>query len=377
MRKSFQPSQVQNGVLEFALNGVDLGRGRGGNESYLQGLIAALADEPSVKALHVFVGQHFTCPQPQAKTHFIQTGPYRRLPYLLWQQSLALRRIRYDWFLSTFFLPAFTPRRCALFVHDLSFLSLPGSYPLSIRLYMRLLVSWAVRRAKVIFVLSEFVRGELKKFFRTTDSSKVFVLYPGYNQDFRAVLSPDDAQRLARHALTPGYILSVSNIHPRKNLVGLLEAYRFLKDRERVPPLIIVGQRYWGDSTLEDQVQANGARLLGYVEQADLPAIYRGAQIFIYPSIYEGFGLPPLEAMASGVPVVCGQHTSLPEVVGDAALMVDVQQPQQIAHTLARLLNEQSLRETLTQKGLQRAKQFGWPQTARRLVTILNQALSR
>ena len=174
-------------------------------------------------------------------------------------------------------------------------------------------------------------------------------------------------------------MLAVSSIHPRKNILSLLRAYEILTARSKLElPLVIVGQRYWGNQELAARAQAVGARLLGYVPQADLPAIYRGARVMVYPSLYEGFGLPPLEAMASGVPVICGDSTSLPEVIGPAdganpprAMMVDVRKPDAIASALARLMADRELCESMVLSGLQRAKAFGWERTAECIVTAL------
>ena len=367
-------------MLDLAINGIDLGRGRGGNESYLQGLLDGLTSEPQARAVHVLIGAHYASPEARPKTHYIQTGDYRRMPYLLWQQSLVLRRVRYDWFLSTFFLPLIAPRQSVVFAHDLSFRSLPQSYPLSIRVYMRLLVGAAVRQARYVIVLSEFVRAEFQKFYPNVAPDRIVVVYPGVSRDFTAVPAPNDDAIRARYGLSGVYLLSVSNIHPRKNLMGLLSAYRLLKERlGDAPSLIIVGQQHWGNAQLEAQAHALGARLLGFVAQADLPAIMRGAQLLVYPSIYEGFGLPPLEAMASGVPVVCGDNSSLPEAVGDhsagsgqvAALMVNAHSPSHIADALERLLADRDLRETLRQRGLARARMFDWERTARAVMAVL------
>jgi alpha-1,3-rhamnosyl/mannosyltransferase len=326
--------------------------------------------------LHVLVGAHFTASlvtSNDSHVHYVQTGPYHRLPYLLWQQSQALSRLRYDWFLSTFFLPLATPRTSALFVHDLSFLSLPKSYPPSMRLYMRWLVASAVRRAERIIVLSEFVRSEVQRFYPAVSPSKVFVVYPGYGEDFNADASSRDADIKARYSLDQDYILSVTNIHPRKNLLGLLAAYRLLRQHigDQTPQLLIVGKRYWGNSSLETEARDMGVRLLGYVPQADLPGLYRAAKLFVYPSLYEGFGLPPLEAMASGVPVVCGNNSSLPEAVGDAALLVDMRQPQEVARALGELILNHLRRIQLKEQGLQQASQFSWQRAAHELVTVL------
>jgi glycosyltransferase involved in cell wall biosynthesis len=370
-------------MLDLAINGIDLGRARGGNESYLRGLLSGLAKHPAVRKLNVLVGAHFEPASIQSPACYIQTGRYRRIAYLLWQQSLALRRLQFDWFLSTFFLPLAAPSNSAVFIHDLSFLALPSLYPAGIRLYMRALVGLAARRARRVLVLSEFVRSEFHRYYRDVPRSRVYVAYPGCGGDFGVQPQASDESVRARHTLPAHYILSVSSIHPRKNVLALLQAYGMLVRSmgSKLPPLIIAGQQYWGSSQLESEARTIGARLLGYVPQEDLPAIYRGAHVMVYPSIYEGFGLPPLEAMASGVPVVCGDNTSLPEVVGprdgkncQAALVVDVRNPALIADALARLLADKELQESLRLAGLRRAMTFDWERTAHEVVTSLTAA---
>jgi len=366
-------------MLDLAINGIDLGRRRGGNESYLQGLLSGLVEHPQVRRLNVLVGAHFKAVNQSSRPCYIQTGTYRRIPYLLWQQSFALRHVPFDWYLSTFFLPLGAPANSAVLVHDLSFLSLPYSYPAGIRLYMRVLVGSAVRRARRIFVLSNFVRSGFHRYYPDVPLTRVCVVYPGIGPDFKATPQIDDELVRRRHALPAEYVLTVSSIHPRKNILSLLRAYEILTARSKLElPLVIVGQRYWGNQELAARAQAVGARLLGYVPQADLPAIYRGARVMVYPSLYEGFGLPPLEAMASGVPVVCGDNTSLPEVVGppdkencQAALMVDVRRPEIIADALAWLLADRELCESMRLGGLQRASAFDWERSANGIVTAL------
>jgi glycosyltransferase involved in cell wall biosynthesis len=229
---------------------------------------------------------------------------------------------------------------------------------------MRALVGLAARGARRIFVLSEFVRSEFHRYYPAVPRSRVCVAYPGCGRDFKAPTQPGDEFIRERYALPARYVLSVPSIHPRKNLFGLLRVYGILARgmSTNLPPLVIAGQQYWGSQELESQARAIDSRLQGYVPQADLPAVYRSAQVKVYPSIYEGFGLPPLETMASGVPVVCGDSTSLPEVVGPpgddnclAALMVDVRNPESIADALARLLADKELHESVRPAGLQRA----------------------
>jgi glycosyltransferase involved in cell wall biosynthesis len=285
-----------------------------------------------------------------------------------------MRQLPHDWYISTYFLPPFAPSRSALFVHDVSFRALPRAFPASIRWYMRWLVGSAMRRARILFVLSNFVASEVRRFYPELPAERVQVLYPGCDGAYSPQARDDDTEVLRRHGLQPGYILSVSSIHPRKNMAGLLQAYEKARHSVALPPLVLVGQRFWGSSALANQASRIGVRLLGYVPKADLPALYRTCQVFVYPSLYEGFGLPPLEAMACGAPVVCGRNSSLPEAVGDAGLLVDVSQPDVLAESLARLAEDAGLRSELSRRGLKRAAAFNWAATARRFVDMLLQA---
>ena len=360
-------------MLELAINGIDLGRGRGGNESYLQGLIAGLDQSGAVSGVQVLVGNHAGNLHAGPRTRYIQTGPYHRITYLLRTQTRILRQLKFDWYLSTFFLPFNAPPRNGLFVHDLSFLSLPLSYPPTIRLYMRWLVARAVTQAQRVFVLSQFVRAEFLRHYPAVSPERVAVLYPGYADNYRPEREVGDFSVLARHSLQRGYILSVSSIHPRKNMAGLLDAYRVFSQRGAgaAPRLVIAGQQYWGNLALQQQAAGLDIQLLGYVPQTELPALHRNAGAFVYPSLYEGFGLPPLEAMACGTPVICGNNTSLPEVVGAAACQVDVSSPPTVADALQRILMDGTFNAQLSQAGIARAAQFNWQKTARELVAVL------
>src|SRR6185436_6347589 len=176
------------------------------------------------------------------------------------------------------------------------------------------------------------------------------------------------------------YILSVGSIQPRKNLVRLIKAYSLLRDKlgaDKLPKLVFVGKRAWlYDETLRalaDASLGDSVILTGYVPESDLTALYSGATCFVYPSIFEGFGLPPLEAMQCGTPVIIGNRTSLPEVVGDAALAVDPFDVHAIADAIEQILNKPALREELRVRGLERAKIFDWQETARKTLRVYEQ----
>ena len=360
--------------MHLLINGSDLGRQRGGNESYLEGLLAGLA-AADARVTVITAGQGAQQVQRAPWSHHfdvVDVGAYRRLPFLLWQQTAILRRLQPDWFLSTFFLPPAVPCRAGVFIHDLSFRAHPEYYPPPIALYMRLLTGLAVQRAEVVLALSEFTRQETLRFYPAAQA-KFEVIYPGLGAEFQPDDDPtsDDPILVALGVQRP-YLLAVGNIHPRKNLARLLDAWERLCDaRPTVPTMVWVGPGRWDSSDLVRRAKAAGVQLPGFVAAAHLPALYRQAEALVYPSLYEGFGLPPLEAMACGTPALTANTTALPEAVGDAAVTVDPTDVEALTEGLARLLFDRDLRRELRARGLARAAQFRWPQTACTLLDAL------
>ena len=177
---------------------------------------------------------------------------------------------------------------------------------------------------------------------------------------------------LSCYGIERPYIFALGNIHPRKNLARLLDAYLALKAKGRsIPAMVWGGLQHWESEELVERACSAGVILPGFIAQEDLPTFYRQAEMLVYPSLYEGFGLPPVEAMACGTPVITSNTTSLPEVVGDAALTVDPTKTDEIATAIARLLDDTSLRRHLQQAGIERAKTFTWKRTAQRLLASL------
>jgi glycosyltransferase involved in cell wall biosynthesis len=177
------------------------------------------------------------------------------------------------------------------------------------------------------------------------------------------------------------YLLFVGNVEPRKNLVGLLRAYDSLRrGRRRGPALVIAGGAGWKNRAILDAMAASpytaDIRIVGYVPEGELAALMNGAIAFVYPSLYEGFGLPPLEAMACGTPVITSNRSSLPEVVGDAALLVDPENTSDLALAMARLVDDAPLREALRERGLVRARAFSWQRTAELTSAVYESAIA-
>lgn len=360
--------------MHLVINATELGRQRGGNETYIAGLLVGLTDlNPAVQLSLLTCQWPVAAPLPPLFRQ-MNLGVYQRFPFLLWQQTLALRRLKADWYLANFFLPPLLPCRGVVMVHDLSFRAYPEYFPRSVSWYMRWLTGLAIQQAERVLTVSEFSRQELCRFY-PVEPAKVTVVPNGVGAEFQPA-SPttiaSDQAALARYGLEPPYILALGNIHPRKNLARLLQAYHCLKQQlPDVPPLVWAGLPRWESSALLTEAHAAGVILPGFIAQADLPALYRQATMLVYPSLYEGFGLPPLEAMACGTPVVTSSTTSLPEVVGEAGLTVDPTSIEAITAAMARLLTDPGLAHHLRQAGLERAAGFSWQQAAQNTLACL------
>jgi glycosyltransferase involved in cell wall biosynthesis len=269
-----------------------------------------------------------------------------------------------------FVLPPSRAKRKILTVHDLSFKRVPETAVPSLKWYLEGAVPRAVKRADLIFADSDATRADLIELFGAA-AERVQTLYSGVEDLFRPVTDAEVLRAVrCRHALTKPFILSVGTIEPRKNLVRLIEAYSRLRQIVDLD-LVIAGGRGW----MYDQIYRSpeefgvgrNVRFLGYVPEADLPALYSLATLFVYPSLYEGFGLPVLEALACGAPVITSDNSSLPEVAGDAAILVDPRDTEALKEAMARLADDETMRVDLSRRGPERARKFSWDASARQL----------
>jgi glycosyltransferase involved in cell wall biosynthesis len=210
--------------------------------------------------------------------------------------------------------------------------------------------------------------------------SKIIVTPLAAGTKFRVLSEAEIAPALERAGVERPYILYVGSVEPRKNLLRLLDAYQeLLKWSERWRLVIVGARNYWKSSPVAQKVEQLGlggqVKFTGYVPDEDLPALYNGADLFCFPSLYEGFGLPVLEAMACGTPVVTANSSSLPEVAGEAALLVDPYNVAEIAAAMRRVLEDPQLAEVLRQRGLKRSAQFTWEKTARETIAVYEKVL--
>jgi len=254
-----------------------------------------------------------------------------------------------------------------LTVHDLIFRHLPEHHKPLNRWYLNLTMPLYCRKATHIIAVSECTRQDLIQAYNLPPE-KITVIHEAAAPGFRLQGNESIASVRQRYTLPERYLLFVSTIEPRKNLIRLLKAFEQLHAEELTDALVIVGRRGWLYDdffvTLESSPVREAVLFPGYVPDADLPPLYAGAQAFVLPSLYEGFGLPVLEAMASGVPVACSNTSSLPEISGHAALHFDPTNVQSIVIILRSLLTDPDLCAELRQRGLKQAAQFSWRKVA-------------
>ncbi len=263
--------------------------------------------------------------------------------------------------------------RTVVTVHDLVSFLFPETVPRKYSLYMRLMTRLATRSADRIIAVSNATREDLRRRLGIP-ADKIVVIHEAVAPEFGIPPAPGVVEAVTRrYGIRLPYCLFVGNLEPRKNLSRLIEAFALVKS-SRLPDvgayqLVLAGTRAWLHSGIFRAVEAHGLRsqvvFTGYVPPADLPALYAGAACFIFPSVYEGFGLPVLEAMAAGTPVIASRAGAIPEVAGDAALLVDASRPQEIAEAMAAVLTDGVLRARLAVAGGVRARAFNWESVAR------------
>lgn len=369
--------------MRIAIDAHSVGTGLGGNESYATNLIEALATIDSVNEYTLYV----TRPEAVRKfsqrwPNFVvrQTRPHTPLIRIPLTLSAELRKNPVDVLHVQFTAPPFAPCPVVVSIHDLSFEHLPETFKRRSRAQLRLTVRRSARKATHILALSEHARSDIVATYGIPPD-RVTAIPLAAADRFEPVVDERELQRVRHtYGIAGDYILTVGSIQPRKNLGRLIAAYARLRTDAKVggPQLVIVGRQAWlvGETlrAIRDSGFSDSIILTGYVPDDDLPALYSGARCFVYPSFFEGFGLPPLEAMKCGVPVIAGNRTSLVEVVGDAGILVDPLDPQAIASGLSQVLGDEELREELGSRGLERSRLFNWRETAKRTLEVYERA---
>lgn len=309
---------------------------------------------------------------------------------VIWEQftlPAAARKAGVDILHVPYFAPPLLPRTpTVVTIHDAIQMRLPAYLPSrKVQTYMQL-VSRAAHYATAIITVSEHARQDIVDALKLPPE-RVRVIYEAAGDEYQPVTNPALlAQARARYGLGERYIFYLGGMDQRKNVPQLVRAFAHLSAQIGDPDLQLLisgnpdkqqGALFPDPRPVAADVSMAGQIIYRFVEEEDKPAIYSGASLFVFPSLYEGFGLPPLEAMSCGAPVVCSNRTSLPEVVGDAALLVDPEDTRALVEAMRQALTDSSLQTELRARSLQRAKQFSWQKTAQETLAVYEEVLAR
>lgn len=276
-----------------------------------------------------------------------------------------------------FVTPLLNNKPSIVTVYDLSFIHYPDRFPKLQRHYLASQTRRSCRAATRVTTISKSGRDDVHEYFGVP-LDRIDVVVPGVDMDvYRQV---DDETRIAfrkREALPEKFVLHVGTLQPRKNIPTLIDAFAQIEDKST--HLILVGGKGWLYDEIFERVVELGlrdrVRFTGYVADDDLPLWYNSASVLVFPSVYEGFGLPIAEAMACGLPVIAANTSSIPEVAGDAALYFDAQDSATLTERLNQILSDTSLSDTLSAKGLQQVQNFTWPKAGQLMADVYRRAL--
>ncbi len=361
-----------------------------GVHHYIYHLVRCLGRSDDGLRYTVLLGKDALAPETALTIRRSRWPTDRASGRVSWEQLIqpwVLRQVEADVVHGPVFVgPLFAPCPLVVTIHDLSFIRFPSLFRPPNRLYLTVLTRLSVRRARRIIAVSAHTAAETVCLLGVP-SERVDVVYHGVDPVFHPLPAGEVADFRHRRGLPERFVLFVGTLEPRKNLVRLVEAFAHVRGRASgdVPyeeiKLVLVGGKGWLYDELfariEDLGLGDGVIFPGYVENEELPLWYNAATVVAYPSLYEGFGLPVLEAQACGTPVLTSNASSLPEAAGDAALMVDPCDVKALATGLERLLSDDSLRERLRERGLVHSRQFSWPHTARETAGVYRRALTQ
>ncbi len=271
-------------------------------------------------------------------------------------------------------LPVICPVKSIMTIHDIGFKHFKKAYSFSQRLYLLFVHWWAVKYADKIIVPTEFTKRELEQNYTIKDN-KITVIYEGYDRKNFYLINNDKDDPILENKLKPPYFLYVGRLETKKNIRGLIEAYNKLLSRKaNAPELVLIGPPGYGYIKIRDKIKENkNIKVLNYVVSEDLTFFYNQAVALIFPSFYEGFGLPVLEAMACGCPVIASRAGSLPEIGSSAALYFSPDDMNGLAELMEKMIEDKNIVGRLKQSGLERVKSFSWGKCAGETYKIFSQ----
>ena len=369
--------------MRFAVDAHAIGRHLTGNEVYVRSLLSALAalDQGSEFVAYVSAESAAQYIPKNINIRHIAANPFLRLGLDL---AMQVREDRPDLLHVQYTAPIFCPVPVVVSVHDVSFLEHPEYFTRDRAWQLQWTVRRTVKRAAKILTGSEFSKWSILKVYGDLAEDKVVVVPNAAAPEFRPV-SREAASAAVRERFAIGarFILSVGDLQPRKNQIGLIRAFaRLVKAYPQLKQhLVLAGKETWFADQVHRAARDSGVagriHFFGFVSDGDLLQLYNACDVFVFPSFYEGFGLPALEAMACGRAVVCSHTSALPEVVDGAAILFDPYSLDEMARAIADLLLDSELRQRMERLGLQRAAHFSWQKTAQRTLEVFHEVVEK
>ena len=372
--------------MDIAIQASDLDRARiDGTRVYLKELLqvfGSLAPKTFFVLYHEYTFNKALAPRARANYQ------EKKIPFpIAWMQTRFAWALFWDkpskLFLPIQAAPLWLPRTIEVTatIHDLAWKRYPETFTWKDRFKLDILLWRVIKRADKLIAVSHATKKDILQYFPTLDPQKIRVIHHGFDKAFfeeRLTLEDLAAQLLVYSLKAGNYILYVGALQPRKNLVRLIEAFEKMKPENPDARLVLAGEVAWLAEDIlsrrEQSLYRQDIILTGRLSFDDLRALYQGARVFAFPSLYEGFGIPLLEAFASGIPVLTGNNSSLPEVAGDAALYCDVLDTDDMTHKLTLLWQDQHMRAELVTKGVERLNNFSWEQCARQTLSYIEES---
>ena len=368
--------------MRYAIDAHAIGRHLTGNEVYVRSLLSAFAnvDKTSDFIAYVSLPEAESWVPERFQVRRVSPNPFERLGYqlsrLLKKDRPALLHVQYT-------APLFCPVPVVTSIHDVSFIEHPEYFTSFRRRQLEFTVSRTARTAARIITVSEFSRSAIARAY-SLDPERITVVPNAANPFFRVVNREASLKRVHEKFRFDGpFVLSVGDLQPRKNHIGLIEAFsRLIKTKPQLPHrLIITGQDTWFGGRVREAAKNSGVgdriSFTGFVSDEDLLRLYNACDCFVFPSLYEGFGIPILEAMACGRAVACANTSAMPEVADGAGLLFDPSQPDEIARAIRDILIDGELRSRMERLGLQRAAGFSWQKSAQLTLQVYEQVAGR
>jgi len=369
--------------MKIAVDGHTIGTTLGGNVTYITNLFEALADQDSTNEYILYVAldeaaRRFSDRWPNVRVRQLDVGG-SRIARFFYSFRKVLAEDRPDVFFVQFNAPARVNCKIVAEIHDLSFEHLPETFRWHEHPRMKFTTRRTARNADHVITCSDYTRSDIIDTYKLPPT-RVTAIHLAAGKRFVPAAPVEIARIREKYQLPAEFLLAVGSIQPRKNLERLVKAYGLLNRRMDAPPLVLVGRKGWlykdSIAAVDRSEYRHNILLTGFVPDEDLPAIYSAATVFVYPSFFEGFGLPPLEAMQCGTPVITGNRTSLPEILGKAGVMVNPYDVNALADAIERLLRDRQHRSELSRLGLDRAKSFSWENTARDTLKVFERVVS-